>query len=286
MELLPPGTAQRTTIEGEMKRLGAMIDGRAPRPAAKDGQARKKAGALAGTGAVAAALLKFKALAGIVLANAKLLAVGLLKLPTLLSMLVFSQFHDAMGFDLAFGLGFIACIYVHEVGHIAALRRYGIDASAPMFIPGFGALVRMRQYPTDAHEEARTGLAGPLWGLGASIGALLLGAALGGKGVLLLASWSASINVFNLLPVWQLDGARGLKALSRLQRTVVGATALAVGLVAGQWMPGLVGVVVLGRAWVGEAHPVGDRRMLALFASLVVALPAVVWVADTLHDRL
>lgn len=280
--LLPAGTAQRATIEGQMQKLSAMIDGRAPKTA-KDGHKRgKAAGALAGTGAVGAALFKFKALLVPVLANAKLLVLGLLKLPTLLSMVLYANMTGGRGFGLS--LGIVGAIYVHEVGHVATLRRYGIDASAPMFIPGLGAFVRLRQYPTDAHEEARTGLAGPLWGLFASAFALVLGLAIGSPTALQVASWSASINVFNLIPVWQLDGARGLKALSTAERAIVGVVAIAVAVVSRQWMPGIVGAIVLSRLAFGKGHPEGDRRMLALFIALVVLHPACAWIADVLRS--
>ena len=37
-----------------------------------------------------------------------------------------------------FALGLVLSIYVHEMGHVVALRRYGFNATAPMFIPGSG----------------------------------------------------------------------------------------------------------------------------------------------------
>lgn len=285
LDLLPPGTGQRSTIEGEMRRLSAILDGRAPAtPAKQGGDTGKKAGLLAGTGAVGAALLKSKAILVALAANGKLLLLGLLKLPTLLSMVWYASMTGGRGLGLSIGI--VAAIYVHEVGHVATLRRYGIDASAPMFVPGFGAFVRMRQYPTDAHEEARTGLAGPLWGLYAVVGALVLGFLLHWKTGLTIASWSASINLFNLTPVWQLDGARGLKALSKGQRVVVGLTAVAASLLSREWMPAIVGLLILGRAAVGEAHPTGDRGVLRLFLALVVLHPALAVVADHLRAGL
>jgi Zn-dependent protease len=205
-----------------------------------------------------------------ILGNAKLLLLGLLKLPTLLSMLVYLRWTGGRGMGVAAGL--VASIYVHEMGHVAALRRYGIDASAPMFVPGFGALVRLNQYPTDAHEEARTGLAGPLWGLVAAVGATLIGIAAHSPTARAVASLGAIINLFNLIPVWQLDGARGLRALSRAERLTVAAAALVTAIALREWMPGLVGVTTLVRAFATDAHPTGDRRMLTLFVSLVVAL--------------
>ncbi len=43
-----------------------------------------------------------------------------------------------------FALGLVVSIYVHEMGHVAALRGYGTKANAPMFIPGLGALIRLK----------------------------------------------------------------------------------------------------------------------------------------------
>jgi Zn-dependent protease len=292
-ELLPPQSVQFTTIQARMKALSAAIDGRGARPpgvgdGSSDANANPKGSAnakkLAGVGAVGAALLKGKALILALLANGKLLLLGLLKLPTLLSLLVYARWVHGDG--VGFGLGIVACIYVHEIGHVAALRRYGIDASAPMFIPGFGALVRMKQYPTDAHEEARTGLAGPLWGLGAACAAAAVGAILSSPIALGVASFSGSLNLFNLIPVWELDGARGLRALSKSERLIVAGVAAAIALALHQWMPAFIALFALPRAFgrdvakrdtdpSANAKDVGDRGMLLLFVALMVALATI-----------
>ena len=59
------------------------------------------------------------------------------------------------------------------MGHVAMLRRLGINANAPLFIPGVGAMVMLKQHITDPIVDARIGLAGPVWGLGATIAAWL-----------------------------------------------------------------------------------------------------------------
>jgi Zn-dependent protease len=273
IDLLPAGTTQREVIHDRMRALSAIVDGRqAPSAVRKrDPNGKTKAGAAAG--AIGVALLKSKALLAALLANGKLLVLGLVKLPTLLSMLVYAGFLRGAG--AAFALGLVASIYVHEIGHVAALRRYGIEASAPMFVPGFGALVRMKQYPTDAHEEARTGLAGPLWGLFAAAVAATLGFALHSQTALSVASLGATINCFNLIPVWQLDGSRGLRALSRVERAAVAAAGVVAGVAFHQWMPAIVGLVAGGRAFGKDETPEGDRRMALLFATLIVAHAAI-----------
>jgi Zn-dependent protease len=195
--------------------------------------------------------------------------VGLTKLPTLLSMLLYTRLGGGGG--VAFGVGLVACIYVHEVGHVAALRRYGIAASAPMFVPGLGALVRMKQYPSDAHEEARTALAGPLWGLGASLAAAVLGYLAAWPSALAVGSLSARLNLFNLIPVWQLDGSRGLRALSRSERVILGLIGLALGVQLEQWMPAIVGALTLARALPNGPYETSDRGALGMFIGLLVA---------------
>src|SRR5256885_5819705 len=108
-----------------------------------------------------------------------------------------------------FAFGLVLSIYIHEMGHVQALQRYGIKATAPMFIPGFGAVIRLKQYPADAREDARVGLAGPLWGLGAALAAYAVYRATGVGVWGAIAHMGALVNLFNLVPVWQLDGARG-----------------------------------------------------------------------------
>src|SRR3982751_1123200 len=39
-----------------------------------------------------------------------------------------------------FAVGFVALLFVHEMGHVIQLRREGVRASAPFFIPFLGAV--------------------------------------------------------------------------------------------------------------------------------------------------
>jgi Zn-dependent protease len=113
-----------------------------------------------------------------------------------------------------FAVGFVLLLLVHELGHVIQLRREGVPASAPMFIPFLGALVAMKELPKNAAAEARVGLAGPVLG---SLGALVPLALYGLTGEELfqaLAFVGFFLNLFNLLPVLPLDGGRAMAALS------------------------------------------------------------------------
>ena len=171
-----------------------------------------------------------------------------------------------------FALGFVLSIYVHEMGHVACLRRYGIAATAPMFVPGFGALVLLKQRPATVMQDARVGLAGPIWGLGAAIVAALAGALTASPLCFAIAHAGAWINLFNLIPVWQLDGGRGFRALTRRQRGIALATAVAMWVVTQESMLLLVSLGAGYRLFTKDYSAEPDRGALFQYAGLVAAL--------------
>jgi Zn-dependent protease len=113
----------------------------------------------------------------------------------------------------SFGLGFVLLIFVHEMGHVVALRRRGIRAGAPVFLPFLGAFVSMKEMPKNAYVEAETALAGPLVGTVGAFGVLWLGDAMGSAMLRDLAFVGFLLNLFNLLPALPLDGGRVAGAL-------------------------------------------------------------------------
>jgi len=200
----------------------------------------------------------------------KFLLLGLTKISTFISMFAFFGMYWGMyGWPLA--LGIVLSIYIHEMGHVAMLRRLGIAAGAPLFIPGVGAVVMLKQHVTDPVADARIGLAGPVWGLGAAIAAFVMYTATQAHIWLAISELTAFINLFNLIPVWQLDGSRGFHALSRAERWIVVAATAAAFMISGQRMLFLVGGVAVWRALQHDAGP-GHRRTLTTFVTLVLAL--------------
>ena len=142
---------------------------------------------------------------------------------------------------------------------------------APLFIPGVGALVMLKEHITDPVTDARIGLAGPVWGLGAAVASWLAFLATGAPIWLAITELTGFLNLFNLIPIWQLDGSRGFHALSRPQRWIVlGVIAFALWLTGGGvlW---IVGAVALYRTLRDEAGP-GHQPTMVTFAGLVIAL--------------
>jgi Zn-dependent protease len=169
-------------------------------------RAKKLAGPLIAAGAL---LIKFGA-------KLKLLLVALpkLKLFTTSASMLVSIAAYALIWGWSFALGFVLLLLLHELGHVIQLRREGIEASAPMFIPFLGAVVAAKSLGDDAAAEARVGLAGPILGSLATLVPLGIWLATGEEFWQALAYIGFFINLFNLLPVLPLDGGRAMAALS------------------------------------------------------------------------
>jgi Zn-dependent protease len=114
----------------------------------------------------------------------------------------------------SFAVGFVLLLLLHELGHVIQLRREGVEASAPMFIPFLGAVIAAKSMGDDAAAEARVGLAGPILGSIATLVPLGIWLATGEEFWQALAYVGFFINLLNLLPVLPLDGGRAMAALS------------------------------------------------------------------------
>jgi Zn-dependent protease len=113
-----------------------------------------------------------------------------------------------------FALGFMVLLMVHEMGHVIQLRREGVKASAPMFIPFLGAVVAARSLGENALAEARVGLAGPVLGTAGAAVCWAIAEATGSDLLRALAYVGFFLNLFNLLPVVPLDGGRAMAAMA------------------------------------------------------------------------
>lgn len=151
----------------------------------------------------------------VVLAKAKYLLV-LLKFKafgTFVTMLISLAFY-AWAFGLPFAVGFVALLFIHEMGHALVLRRQGIPATAPIFIPFLGAVIGMRGMPPNAYKEAQVALGGPIVGSLGALACLVLWQATGAPLFVALAYIGCWLNLFNLIPLSPLDGGRAMAAIS------------------------------------------------------------------------
>jgi Zn-dependent protease len=262
-DLLPVGSRQREVVDEKITALSQTVTKQGAR-------STPRPRSLWGWVVVVVAL---------VLGKAKLLLMGLTKAGTLLSMLVaFGVYWTAWGWK--FASGFVLSIFVHEMGHVAALRHYGVRATAPMFLPGIGAVVRFRQDMEPA-AEARVGLAGPLWGCGTALVAFAVAWSTGSRLWAAIAHTGAWVNLFNLLPIVPLDGGRGFRALGRMQRFVVAAVILGAWYLTAEGLLLLLLVVALLRAFESNSAA-DDPRAFVLFVALILGLSLLSYAAAPL----
>ncbi len=173
-----------------------------------------------------------------------------------------------------FAVGFVLLIFVHELGHVLELRRQGVPATAPLFIPFLGAVVGMKQLPDDAWKEAQVALAGPILGSVGAAAFWVAGEATGSGLLLALAFVGFFLNLFNLIPITPLDGGRAAAALHPAFWFV--GLLMMVGIVVVRPNPILVLIVVVGgldlwRRWRGRGEA-GDYYRLPAWQRVVVGV--------------
>ena len=118
-----------------------------------------------------------------------------------------------------------AILLVHELGHALMMRRFGWKDMNMFFIPFIGAMVTGRPGRIPAAQQCLVLLAGPLPGLLAGLALLWWAPELSARSVHVyeLGLMAVTINLFNLLPLAQLDGGQllGLALFSRWPRSRV-----------------------------------------------------------------
>jgi Zn-dependent protease len=174
-----------------------------PPPEGERSGLRRKLGAV--LAAIVAVLAKFKSI---------LLLLPKLKVLTTAGTMFVSFAAYTLIWGWQFAAGFVVLLLVHEMGHVIQLRREGIKASAPMFIPFLGAVISARSLGDNALAEARVGLAGPILGSIGSAACILIWHATGNDLFRALAFIGFFLNLFNLLPVVPLDGGRAMAAMA------------------------------------------------------------------------
>lgn len=155
------------------------------------------------------ALTKLKTLLGLV----KLLPMGKV-LITSLSMLAMIAFESQRS-GWTFAVGFVLLILIHELGHGYAMRRHGVHAGWPVFIPFIGAMIAMKGTPRDRNVEAHIAYGGPFAGAAAALATAGVGLMIESRLLIALAYSGFFLNLFNLTPMSPLDGGRIAQAFSR-----------------------------------------------------------------------
>jgi len=276
LTLLPPESTQAQWVRERMKALEspnlALPPSTTPSPAPQQpGQGKptpnwiKKLGPF---GPFALLLLKFKTL-----------FLVLFKLKFLFSFLFFIAIYVSI-FGWRYGLGISACILIHEMGHFIDIKRRGLPAEMPVFLPGLGAYVRWTGLGVTRRQIAQISLAGPLAGWIAAAICFLLYAQTNDPLWAALARTGAVLNILNLIPVWVLDGGQAVGVLSAVERAALLATSLGLWYYTGEGIFFFVSAGVTWRlftAWKSkdDSPQQSDWSTWAYYAALLIALAVI-----------
>lgn len=258
LRLLPPTSRQADWIERHARSLDVAAEQIQPAPEPTDNKWAKRLGPLAPI--------------AVLLAKGKVLFSAIFKLKFLLSFTAFFGFYWAL-FGMKFGIGFAVLIFIHEMGHYIDIKRRGLPADMPVFLPGLGAYVRWRALGVSQETRAAVSLAGPLAGFLASLVCAVLWWQTGNALWAALARAGAFLNLLNLIPVWVLDGGTAALALSKTERIWLLTTCLALWLL---FHENLFFLVAIGAGYqvffagAVPAHP--SRTTLIYFAVVLTAL--------------
>jgi Zn-dependent protease len=134
-------------------------------------------------------------------------------------------------FSWKFALALMVQLFVHEYGHIHAMRRTGMKVRGLYFVPFLGAMAVTEDAFTSRRQQAYVALNGPLWGSALALVPFGLWAWTGDPTCGAVAAWWALINLFNLLPIAPLDGGRVLHAFAHSYSSSLGMALSVLGLV-------------------------------------------------------
>ncbi len=150
------------------------------------------------------------------------------------------------------------CVVLHEYGHALMARQYGIETADITLYP-IGGVARLERMPRGGGPELLIALAGPavnlgiaavLWSALTALGPELFAAGFGPLMAQLM--WiNVGLLLFNMLPVFPMDGGRVLRALlsgwiGRERATEVAATI-------GRSIAVVAGVLFLFNGWYMQA---------------------------------
>ncbi len=128
---------------------------------------------------------------------------------TVLSLVAFIGLFLFLPVSVNFIFLVVLVLFLHEMGHLIAMKSYGYEDVGMFFIPFLGAVVTGRKEEMSQFQRIIIILAGPLPGIFIGVG-LILGVQYLGLNpyFLVYGTMFIALNVFNLVPVDPLDGGK------------------------------------------------------------------------------
>jgi len=207
-------------------------------------------------------------------------------------------------FSLQFALSLLACLVVHEYGHIRAMKYFKMPTKGIYLIPFFGGMALSDGKINTRWQDIVISIMGPTFGLGMSLLSMLAYWLTGSPFFAGLAVFNSLLNVFNLLPILPLDGGHILKSVTFSMNSKVGLVVCILAAIFGVWLSYSLGLALLGflllvgsleifSEWRGrhQSHLLPLDRYGQIFATVwylttVAIFVAIIWFFASSGDEL
>ncbi len=147
-------------------------------------------------------------------------------------------------FTWQFAIMIMVSLFIHEFGHIVAMKRCGLHTKGIYFIPFVGAAAVTDGMLKSRKDEVFIAIMGPVWGFGLAILTALVWIVTDNTLFAAAAGWMAMLNLFNLLPINPLDGGRIMKSITFSINSNMGFIFLGIGIVASMILTLLAGILL------------------------------------------
>ncbi|WP_175422530.1 site-2 protease family protein [Vibrio scophthalmi] len=149
-------------------------------------------------------------------------------------------------FSFQFAIALIACLVVHEYGHVKAMKYFGMKTKGIYLVPFLGGLALTDEKINTRWQDVVISIMGPMFGFVLSLILLVVYWVTGEMFFAGLAAFNAFLNLFNLLPILPLDGGHILKSISFSMNSLTGMILCTAAAVGGVFLSYTLGLSLLG----------------------------------------
>lgn len=121
---------------------------------------------------------------------------------------------EAWQFGWPFAIGIVSVVFIHECGHAVASLMKGIPMRGIILIPFMGGVAIRERRGKTAAEDAFIGIMGPVFGLAAGLVCWALWAGTHERFFAVMTLTVMVMHLFNMAPVFPLDGSKVLPLFS------------------------------------------------------------------------
>ena len=148
-------------------------------------------------------------------------------------------------FSFHFAIALIACLVVHEYGHVRAMKYFGLKTKGFYLLPFFGGMAVTDEKLNTRWQDVVISIMGPTFGMLLSLALWIAYLFTDNTYLAALANFNAFLNLINMIPVLPLDGGHIVKSIAFSANTRVATVVLGLASVVGIFLSYSIGYFFL-----------------------------------------